>query len=95
MRPLENKVLLHMVADMLSAGLWKVLSGPLDRLFALCGATIYCVLKSYINGDFKDVSVNSPTFNEAYKEIITYITDTVGGSVALRERFDMVQRDLI
>jgi hypothetical protein len=52
-----------MVADMLSAGLWKVLSGPLDRLFALCGATIYCVLKSYINGDFKDVSVNSPTFN--------------------------------
>jgi len=82
-----------MVADMLDAGLRKVLSGLLDHLITLCGATIWCVLKSHINGDFKDVSVNSPAFNKAYKEIITYIA--VHRSDALGERLDMLQQTLI
>ncbi|OAX30954.1 hypothetical protein K503DRAFT_788143, partial [Rhizopogon vinicolor AM-OR11-026] len=49
MQPLEHKALLHMIADALSGGYRKVLSGSF--------------------GDFKDISVNSSMFNEAYKKI--------------------------
>ncbi|KAG0701410.1 hypothetical protein DFH29DRAFT_875927 [Suillus ampliporus] len=65
-RLLENEVLVNMVIDMLIRGLTDIVEGPLDRLFALCSATIYCVLKSYASGSYTHVSVNSSTFNDAY-----------------------------
>ncbi|OAX32150.1 hypothetical protein K503DRAFT_632917 [Rhizopogon vinicolor AM-OR11-026] len=61
----------------------------------MCISTFWLLDLGYNNHHSKDVSVNSPTFNEAYKNIITYIIDTVGRSDALRERFNMVQQDLI
>ncbi|KAG2128738.1 hypothetical protein DEU56DRAFT_758359 [Suillus clintonianus] len=94
-RPLENKVLINMVIDLLKGGLSDVIHGPLDRLFAMCGATIRCVLQAYRTGQFVDVSVNSTAFDDAYHEIIAYITTTIRASHTLRERFDSVQQAIL
>ncbi|KAG2120125.1 hypothetical protein DEU56DRAFT_760894 [Suillus clintonianus] len=94
-RPLENKVLINMVIDLLKGGLSDVIHGPLDRLFAMCGATIRCVLQAYRTGQFVDVSVNSTAFDDAYHEIIAYITTTIHASHTLRERFDSVQQAIL
>ncbi|KAG2127114.1 hypothetical protein DEU56DRAFT_758706 [Suillus clintonianus] len=83
-RPLENKVLINTVIDLLKGGLSDVIHGPLDRLFA-----------AYRTGQFIDVSVNSTAFDDAYHEIIAYITTTIRASHTLRERFDSVQQAIL
>ncbi|KAG1753657.1 uncharacterized protein EDB91DRAFT_1077382 [Suillus paluster] len=44
---------------------------------------------------FVDVSVNSPAFDDAYHEIIAYITTTIHASDTLCERFDAVQQAIL
>ncbi|KAG2124379.1 hypothetical protein DEU56DRAFT_917067 [Suillus clintonianus] len=94
-RPLENKVLINMVIDLLKGGLSDVIHGPLDRLFAVCGATIRCVLQAYQTGQFVDVSVNSTAFDDAYHEIIAYITTTIRASHTLRESYHVVASSVV
>jgi hypothetical protein len=80
-----------MIIDVLVGGLSKVLNGQIDRLFGVCGATLYCVLFAYRKGKFVDVSVNSSTFDNIYGKIMAYIRDTIRMSDDLSERFDAVQ----
>ncbi|KAG2116453.1 uncharacterized protein F5147DRAFT_648951 [Suillus discolor] len=93
-RLLENEVLINMVIDLLKDGLSDIVKGPLDRLFAACGATIRCVLYAHRTGHFVDFSVNSSIFDDAYHEIMNYITTTIHPSDTLRERFAAVQQEL-
>lgn len=84
-----------MIIDTLAGGLLKELDRPLDRLFGVCGATLYCVLKAHITGKLKDVSVNSQTFNDIYKEIMDFINEIIRKSEDLSARFDAVQQEII
>lgn len=92
---MEHPVLIHMIIDTLAGGLLKELDGPLDRLFGVCGATLYCVLKAHSTGKLKDVSVNSQTFDDIYKEIMDFINETIRKSEDLSARFDAVQQEII
>lgn len=92
---LENPVLIHKIIDTLAGGLLKELDGQLDRLFGICGATLYCVLKAHIMGKLKDVSVNLQTFNDIYKEIMDFINKIHCKSEDLSAQFDAVQQEII
>ncbi|KAG1821942.1 uncharacterized protein BJ212DRAFT_1297215 [Suillus subaureus] len=92
---LENPVLIHMIINTLAGGLLKVLDGQLDRLFRVCGATLYCVLKAHITGKLKDVLVNLQTFDDIYKEIMDYINQMIHTSDDLSAWFDAVQQQMI
>lgn len=83
-----------MIIDVLVAGLSKVLNGRMDRLFGVCGATLYCVLNAY-EGKIKDFSLNSQTFDDIYQEIMRYIKETIRMSNDLSARFDAVQEKII
>ncbi|KAG2144138.1 uncharacterized protein EDB93DRAFT_1153887 [Suillus bovinus] len=91
---LENEVLVNMVIDLLKDGLADIVKGPLDRLFAVCAATIRCVLYAHRTGHFVDFSVNSSIFDDAYHEIMDYITTTIHPSDTLRARFEAVQQEV-
>ncbi|KAG1795753.1 uncharacterized protein HD556DRAFT_1534726 [Suillus plorans] len=84
-RLLENEVLVNMVIDVLIGGWDANLEGPMDRVFASCGAAIYC--------RFTDVSVNSATFDDAYQDIMA-IVRTIRASDVLSARFDGVQQQV-
>ncbi|KAG1798902.1 uncharacterized protein HD556DRAFT_1348773 [Suillus plorans] len=92
-RLLENEVLVNMVIDVLIGGWDANLEGPMDRVFASCGAAIYCVLYAHRTGRFTDVSVNSATFDDAYQDIMA-IVRTIRASDVLSARFDGVQQQV-
>ncbi|KAG1839887.1 hypothetical protein DFJ58DRAFT_733108 [Suillus subalutaceus] len=92
-RLLENEVLIDMVIEVLIGGWSDVLEGPMDRVFASCGAVIYCVMYAHRTGQFIDVSVNSSTFDDAYQDIIAII-QTIRASDVLSARFDGVQQEI-
>jgi hypothetical protein len=84
-----------MIIDTLAEGLLKELDGLLDRLFSICGATLYCVPSAHSRGKLKDVSVNLQTFNDIYKEIMDFINEIIRESEDLSARFDAVQQEII
>lgn len=91
---LENEVLVNMVIDLLKGGLVDIVQGPLNRLFTACATTIRCVLYAHQTGHFIDFSVNSSIFDDAYHEIMDYITTTIHPSDTLRARFEAVQQEV-
>ncbi|KAG1877322.1 hypothetical protein F4604DRAFT_1954922 [Suillus subluteus] len=90
---LENEVLINMVIGVLIGGWLDVLEGPMDQVFASCGATIYCMMYAHRTGRFIDVSVNSSTFDDAYQDIIAII-QTIRASDVLIARFNGVQQEI-
>jgi hypothetical protein len=83
-----------MVIDLLKDSLLDIVNGPLDHLFAACGATIHYVLYAHQTGHFINFSVNSSIFDDAYHEILSYITTTIHPSDTLCERFEAVQKEV-